>query len=120
MAQQHRNAALCVITLIVMSIARPAFAQTDRPIEPAQRELYEQATQAFREHRFAAAYGRFVRLAEAGHAPSARLALVMVQHGNSLFGSEWSASPGQQQRWTALCVNAARSHFHFQEGGRVE
>jgi hypothetical protein len=59
-------------------------------------------------------------LAEAGHAPSARLALVMVQHGKALFGHEWSASPGQQQRWTALCVNAARQQLEVHEAGPGE
>jgi hypothetical protein len=56
----------------------------------------------FRSGRFAAAYGRFAQLADAGHAPSARIALVMVEQGPQLFGSDWDAWPQQLQDWADL------------------
>lgn len=73
----------------------------------AQQATYAHAVQSFREQRYAAAYGRFVHLADAGHAPSAQLALVMYRNGPALFGSDWSATPGQQQRWHALVIGDA-------------
>jgi hypothetical protein len=79
---------------------------------------FPQAVEAFRDGRRAAAYGRFARLADAGHVPSAQIALVMLRHGDALFGSDWSATPAQQQRWTALVVNAARQRLDAQEYDR--
>ncbi len=72
----------------------------------AQEGLHAEATVAFRAGRFAAAYGRFARAADAGHAPSARHALWMFEHGRALFGSDWAASADQQRRWQALAAPA--------------
>jgi hypothetical protein len=69
---------------------------------------YAEAVLAFRSQRYPAAYGLFMRLADAGDLPSAQVALVMYDHGATLFGREWYASPDQQRRWNALVVNAAR------------
>jgi hypothetical protein len=80
-----------------------AWARTVVDAVPAEREqLLADARQAFREHRFAAAYGRFVALADAGHAPSAQVALLMWRNGPTLFGSDWEATLPQQRRWAAL------------------
>lgn len=76
-----------------------------------------QARSAFREGRFPAAYGRFAALADTGHAPSAEISLVMWRHGRELFGSEWSATPVQVRRWTALVVDRARHGAGWIEGG---
>jgi len=73
-------------------------------------QMHDDAVQAFVEQRYAAAYGRFMALADEGHAPSAVMALAMVSHGASLFGSQWSATPWQVQRWSALAVDEVREH----------
>ncbi len=79
---------------------------------PSQAEhdanRYADASRWFRQGRHAAAYGRVAALADAGHLPSAQLALVMHEQGRALFGSEWSASPEQRRRWNTLVINAAR------------
>ncbi len=56
----------------------------------------------YRDCRWAAAYGRFAILADAGHAESARVALLMLWHGPRLYGSEWSAPRAQIERWSRL------------------
>jgi hypothetical protein len=66
---------------------------------------FTQALEQFRVGHHAAAYARLTRLADAGHAPSAQLALLMLRHGKTMCGAEWSASAGQQERWHALAVN---------------
>lgn len=78
---------------------------------------YERAGAAFRAQRYAAAYGLYTRLADGGHAPSARLALVMADHGVLLFGRDWYVSPDQQRRWNALVANAARSRALVDDAG---
>jgi hypothetical protein len=60
------------------------------------------AREAFQAQRYAEAYGLYAALADAGDAPSAWMALMMVANGPTLFGSEWSATPGQLRRWSAL------------------
>jgi hypothetical protein len=66
------------------------------------------AQQDFRQGHYAAAYGRYARLADAGHAPSAELALLMLRTGPQLFGSEWTASEKQQTCWNTLMITRAR------------
>ncbi|MFT3666888.1 hypothetical protein [Piscinibacter sp.] len=77
-------------------------------VEPPPSPAFAQALDAVRSGRHAAAYGRFAALADAGHAPSAQIALLMLRHGEAMFGSAWSATTAQQQRWNALAVNTAR------------
>ncbi len=79
---------------------------------------FSRALEAFRGGHHAAAYGRFAVLADAGHVDSAQIALVMLRHGDGLFGSDWSATTAQQQRWSALVVNAARQRLDAQDNAR--
>jgi hypothetical protein len=91
-----------------------ALAADAAPRSPqVQRERYAEAVQSFREQRYAAAYGRFAAMADAGHLPSAQLALVMQAHGRELFGSDWSATPDQRRRWNTLVINAARQRVEL-------
>lgn len=68
------------------------------------------AVQALLAARYATAYGRFAALADAGDASSALLALALVSEGPSIFGSEWSATPGQLRRWSALAIQGVHEH----------
>lgn len=65
-------------------------------------QLHASAVKHFRAGRFPEAYGRFVGLASAGHAPSARIALWMCAEGPSLFGSDWDCTPDEVSAWTSL------------------
>lgn len=65
---------------------------------------YDDAVHALTAQRYAAAYGRFAALADEGHAPSALMALAMVTYRPSLSGPQWSATPAQLQRWSALAA----------------
>ena len=66
----------------------------------------------FLAHRYAAAYGRYADLADAGDPAAASMALAMVVQGPALFGSDWSATSAQLQRWSAL----ARQFTEQREG----
>jgi hypothetical protein len=61
--------------------------------------LHAEALKSFRMNRFPEAYGRFVSLGDAGHAPSARAALIMCEHGSTLFGHDWDCAPHQVEAW---------------------
>jgi len=68
------------------------------------------ALQAFQAREYPMAYGRFAELADAGDAPSALMALAMMRHGPTLFGSDWSITPGQVHRWSAMALQEVREH----------
>jgi hypothetical protein len=109
-----RKTLLCLACLLAAAtshaeIGAPCHSAAAIPqaLSPGQRGSFEYATQLFVERRFAAAYGRLAYLADAGHLPSAQLALLMAQQGGHLFGSEWDASEPQLARWHALVGCAA-------------
>jgi hypothetical protein len=68
----------------------------------AQQRAYAHAVESFQQGRFPEAYGRFVQLANAGHAPAARVALWMCEQGPDLFGKDWDCSPDEVLDWAAL------------------
>ena len=82
----------------------PARAEELRITGAEHTQRYDDAVHALSTQRYSAAYGRFAALAEEGHAPSALMALAMVRYPPSMAGGEWSATPAQLRRWSALAV----------------
>jgi aryl-alcohol dehydrogenase-like predicted oxidoreductase len=72
-------------------------------------QRYDDAMQSLMTQRYATAYGRFAALADEGHAPSALMALAMVRYRPSVVGGEWSATPAQLRRWSALAFHEGAS-----------
>ncbi len=108
------NAYRCAVVLSLLIVAAQiAVADAIRSSPQAQPGQYADAVQSFRQHRYAAAYGRFAAMADSGHLPSAQLALLMHDQGRVLFGSDWSASPDQRRRWNTLVINAARQRVEL-------
>jgi hypothetical protein len=99
------------LTALVLAAAAGATTGQDlsstASLTASQQALWTHARQAFRQQRYSAAYGRLVRLADAGHAPSAQVALLMLRHGPDLFGTAWDATPAQQRRWSQLAASEA-------------
>lgn len=92
--------------------ATPAAAGPGRPVEAqAAAPLHARAVQAFRQGRFPEAYGRFVALANAGHAASARQAVWMCRYGRTHFGHDWDCTPDQVRDWTAAAGRAEPAPF---------
>jgi hypothetical protein len=97
-------------------------AEAGAPARPAGARLREapavapisQVHALFLKRRYAQAYGRYAELADAGDAAAASMALAMVLHSPELFGSDWSASAGQLQRWSALA-----RQFALQRGDTI-
>lgn len=93
-----------VVLLVLGCHAPGAFAQS----APGSTErMHAEAVASFREARFPAAYARFIRLADAGHAPSAEVALWMYLHGPSLFGRDWDTTQDQLTAWAQLAHQPA-------------
>jgi len=84
-------------TYALISAAVAAYPKTSHP-----RHEFEQALEDYRSGHTTAAYGRFMRLADAGDAESARIALMLLRHGPEMHGTAWGASQPQIDHWMAL------------------
>jgi len=94
-------------TFAFAAAANTAAAAPATPREaPVSRadQLHALAVHSLRQGRFPEAYGRFVALADAGHAASARQALWMCEHGPARFGRDWDCAPEQVQDWAAAAA----------------
>ncbi len=60
------------------------------------------AVAAFRARRYAQAFDLFARLADAGHLPSAQLALAMLQNRHLLVDTDIECALARQQCWRGL------------------
>jgi hypothetical protein len=107
------TAALKFIPVILLALgcqAPGAFAQpvqSARSAPSAAERLHADALASFRQARFPEAYGRFMALADAGHAPAAELALWMYLQGPSVFGKDWDSSQEQLTAWAKLAGQSA-------------
>ena len=52
------------------------------------------------------AFERLARLADADHAPAAKLALLMLRYGNALYDTGFTARPEQVARWAQRVLRA--------------
>lgn len=68
---------------------------------------FSDAARLFRAQQYPEAYGRFVKLANHGHAQAAQMALMMYANGATVFGSDWDANPEQLQQWKTLAAGGA-------------
>jgi hypothetical protein len=100
--------AVALMGAVIAAVPRSPAGDRSAP-DPARAQAmgHTQAMAYLRAHQYAAAYGRLSQLADAGHAPSAEVALLMLRNGRLMFGAEWSATVAQQRRWFALAFNAA-------------
>jgi hypothetical protein len=88
------------VVLVVLGCQSPGALAQQAP--GVADRLHADAVASFRQARFPEAYARFIRLADAGHAPSAEVALWMYLHGPSLFGRDWDSTQDQLTAWAQL------------------
>lgn len=60
---------------------------------------FGRAIECLEEGDTAAAFAELSELASQGHAPSARIALMLARRGTSLFGGSFSATAAEQAQW---------------------
>jgi hypothetical protein len=53
------------------------------------------------------AFVNLASLADLGHAPAAKLALLMLRYGATVYGSTFSVHPGQVARWAQRVLRAS-------------
>lgn len=98
-AGAYANTTSGSFTVSVNLVAAPA-------PEAAASSGMSEALQLYREGRYSPAYGRFLKLADAGDVDAARIALMMLRHGPELYQTEWTAAPSQIAAWERMIGNA--------------
>jgi len=69
-------------------------------------DRFDAAVSLYREGHWAQSFERLATLADQDHAPSAKLALLMLRHGPSLYGVRFAARPTQVARWAQRVLRA--------------
>ena len=81
-------------------------ASTSTSLSPLGK-LHTVAVTSFQQGRFPEAYGRFMALANSGHAPAAEVALFMALNGTAVFGKDWDVTQDELTVWAALAGQPA-------------
>jgi len=68
---------------------------------------YARAMQDYEQGRHAQAFDALARLADAGHAEAARVALLMSTHGRRLYGHAFDVDAARRLRWLDAAAPAA-------------
>jgi hypothetical protein len=102
--------AACSLLVAAAFTPAPAMAQGTLLSDTDTLEIYQDAVTAFRAQRYSAAYGRFMRLADAGHEASAEMALLMYRFGPTLFNAEWEATDLQLAHWGEMVIALERDN----------
>lgn len=92
-----------LISTIAACVLGTATAATAADAAKSETAFTEAMTQ-YKQGKWSGAYGRFATLADHGHAEAARIALIMLRNGATMYGSDWGASQPQIQQWTKLAV----------------
>lgn len=116
--RSHRGVLLQLIALMAFH-AGPAQAASGKPPRWVAVQ-YAEAVSLFRKARFPEAYGRFVAVAELGHAPAAAHALMMCENGQELFGSHFDCAPGEIETWALQSGGSPREALRRIYPGLVE
>ena len=95
--------ALAAVAVVALSLPLAAAAQGKVRGETRSADpVFQYAIDQYQQGRVAAAYGRFVELANQGDADAARIALFMHHYGPMLYGKYWDADATDLQEWRLL------------------
>lgn len=97
----HSSFNALLIPIMACCLLGSATAATAADAAKPETAFTEAMTQ-YKQGKWPAAYGRFAELADQGHPEAARIALIMLRHGVSMYGSDWGASQPQIEQWTKL------------------
>lgn len=93
---------------LILMLGMPAVPRAEEPqtiaLDADQQLIFNQTLVALRDERYGWACQHLGELADAGHAPSARLALRLVGDGTTPFAAHWTTTPAQRSRWGATAV----------------
>jgi hypothetical protein len=94
-AERHLFAALVLCTTLGASAGAAAQTSDAAGLAPS----FDAAMVDYQRQHFAAAFDALSRLADAGHAEAARVALLMHANGPRLYGQRFDAAPQRRTAW---------------------
>jgi hypothetical protein len=83
---------------------RPGLATANAP--SVADEAFTTAVRLYEAGHWEQAFVNLAGLADVGHAPAAKLALLMLRYGATVYGSTFSVHPGQVARWAQRVLRA--------------
>ena len=75
-------------------------------VTPLRDERFDAAVRLYRDGHWALAFDCLASMADQGHAPAAKLALLMTRYGASLYGVAFAVPPSQIARWAQRALRA--------------
>jgi hypothetical protein len=81
---------------------------------------FEAAICLYEQGRWVDAFRQLVHRADLGHAPAAKLALLMLRYGAALYGTQFCADALQIARWAGLVIGAGKPSMTDQRGSRPQ
>lgn len=91
--ERRRSTSLAAAALVLRA------ARTVGCSEEQASEAFISAARLYEDCHWEFAFDRLAVLADQGHAPAAKLALLMLRYGSSLYGTSFRAKPEQVARW---------------------
>lgn len=88
-------------TQLVLATARAIGDDSERA-----NGAFISATRLYEDCHWEFAFERVAMLADHGHTPAAKLALLMLRYGSALYGTTFVAHPGQVARWAQRVLRA--------------
>lgn len=98
---QARYSASLAAAALVLDTAR-AFGSSGQ----RANEAFISAARLYEDCHWEFAFDRLAILADQGHPPAAKLALLMLRYGSSLYGTSFNAKPEQVARWAQRVLRA--------------
>ena len=75
-------------------------------VDERANEAFIAAVRLYEASHWEFAFERLALLADRGHAPAAKLVLLMLRYGNALYGVNFNARPEQVTRWAQRVLRA--------------
>jgi hypothetical protein len=124
---QHTCTLAVLVGILALGMHPPAKAQSARAdstisqiedmalarasaVETGTAQAFETALQVYERCHWLPAFEQLVRLADRGHAQSARLVMQMHQYGPALFGQAFALSPDEMDRFARVRWQAQGTH----------
>lgn len=80
----------------------PSHTVSPAPAQTADAPRFAEALRCMQQGRWQEAFSTCAELADGGHGPAARIALLFAERGTRLFGGRYQASERQRAAWRRI------------------
>jgi hypothetical protein len=101
---QARHSPSLAAAQLVLCTARAVGDDSERA-----NAAFISATRLYEDCHWEFAFERVALLADHGHTPAAKLALLMLRYGRAIYGTNFVAHPGQVARWAQRVLRHSSS-----------